>query len=171
MKHTALLMATSLLAGGAQAADYGLGVALSGSGEIFVPINVRSDLRIEPSLAFSRSNFKTDGITVRSGLYELKTGVFSIRSMGGNFQFLSGGRLGYQKVVRRQTEPTGFTSDSTSSGFVIEPTLAMEYLPFRQLALGAEASLRYERLTSQSDRGFDSQETSTVTRVTVKYFY
>ena len=171
MKHTALLIATSLLVGGAHAADYGLGVALNNSNEIFVPINVRSDLRIEPSLAFSRTDFSDENSTAKSRFYELKTGVFSIRPMGEGFNILFGGRLGYQKVVQRQADINGVFFDSTSSGFIIEPTLAMEYLPFKQLALGAEASLRYSRLTGKNDQGFDRTETDSITRITVKYFY
>jgi hypothetical protein len=172
MKPIALLIATSVLSTATQAADYGLGVTLSTSSEIFVPINLSSELRIEPSVALNRSEFKssTGNITTTSGTYNVKTGVFSIRPVGEGFNILAGGRLGYQKLVQRRTD-FDFAQDQTTSGYIVEPTLAVEYLPFKQLALGAEASLFYSRLKPRSDQGFSLTETGTVTKVTVKYFY
>jgi hypothetical protein len=172
MKPIALLIASSLLSGGTNAADYGLGVAFSTSSEIFVPINVRSDLRVEPSFAFSRNDFKSGNseFTTTSRTYSLKTGVFSIRPVGEGFNVLSGGRLGYAKIVQRRTD-IGFLEDNTSSGFIVEPTLAVEYLPVKQLALGAEVSLFYSRLKDKSGQGFDVTDSGTASKVTVKYFY
>ncbi len=171
MKPIALLIASSLLSGGANAADYGLGVALNNSREIFVPINVRSDLRVEPSLALFRSEFNGNGIATQSRVYVLKAGVFSIRPVGEGFNLLSGARLGYQKEVQRAADSNGSILDDTASGFVIEPTLAMEYLPFKQLAFGAEVSLRYSRLNAKSDQGNSRTDTQTDAKATVKYFY
>jgi hypothetical protein len=172
MKPIALLIATLLLSTGTQAAEYGLGVTLSTSSEIFIPINVRSDLRIEPSLALNRNDFKSGigDFTSTTRTYILKTGVFSIRPLGEGFNILSGGRLGYEKLVQRRTD-VGSLEDNSSSGFIIEPTLAVEYLPFKQLAFGAEVSLFYSRVTAKSDQGFSSTDSGTATKVTVKYFY
>lgn len=172
MKPIALLIATSLLSTATQAADYGLGVTLSTSSEIFVPINLSSNLRIEPSVALNRSDFKSGSseFTATTRAYNVKTGVFSIRPVGEGFNILAGGRLGYQRLVQRRND-IGFFEDQTSNGYIIEPSLAVEYLPFRQLALGAEASLFYSRLTPRTDQGFTQTQTSTVTKVTVKYFY
>ncbi len=174
MKPCAILIltATLVLTSAANAADYGLGVTLSGSSEIFVPINLSSDLRIEPSVALNRSDFKSGNseITSTSRAYSVKTGVFSIRPIGEGFNIVAGGRLGYQRLVQRRTD-FGFLDDQTISGYIIEPSLAVEYLPFKQLALGAEASLFYSRLTPKGDQGFTQTQTSTLTKVTVKYFY
>ena len=134
---------------------------------------MRSDLRIEPSLALRRSDFKsgTSDFTSTSRTYTLKTGVFSIRPLGEGFNLLSGGRLGYEKLVQRQADSSGFFVDGTSSGFIVEPTLAVEYLPFKQLAFGAEVSLFYSRLKAKSNQGSDLTDSGTATKVTVKYFY
>lgn len=167
-----ILTAASFLTSAANAADYGLGVTLSSSSEIFLPINLSSDLRIEPSVALNRNDFKsgTGDFTSTNRAYNVKTGVFSIRPISEGFNILAGGRLGYQRFVQRRTD-FGILEDQTSSGYIIEPSLAVEYLPFKQLALGAEASLFYSRLTPKNDQGFTQTQSSTVTKVTVKYFY
>lgn len=172
MKPLVILLTTSVLANAAHAAEYGLGVTFSRSSEIFIPINVRSDLRIEPSFALTRNDFKsgTSEFTTTNRTYILKTGVFSIRPVGEAFNVLAGGRLGYEKFVQRRTD-VGFLEDTTRRGFIVEPALAVEYLPFKQLAFGAEISLFYSRLKDKSSQGFSLTDTGTATQLTVKYFY
>jgi hypothetical protein len=177
MKHIALLLAISFVASGAQAAEYGLGASLgsfSDTQEIFVPIQVREGLRFEPSVTAQVATLRADSFnTQKDRFYVLKAGLFSVRPLHEGINLLTGGRLGYVKQRSTLSNDSGSSSSTEFTGFTVEPTLGMEYMPIKQLAMGAEVSLDYRQVKNEdaNDNTSNTKTLSTSTRITVKFFY
>lgn len=149
-----------------RAAEFGLGVALSGNGSgIFVPINVSEQWRVEPSLEYSKFNFSETDFDSSNEIYRLGVGVFRLWQSSEQVRTLVGVRVSYQSFSQ--------TRQFEVDGHGIAPTVGFEYAVTPSLVVGAEAALEYVDLDGEDPLGRPVRQDSTETRtaVTLKYFF
>lgn len=149
-----------------RAAEFGLGVALSGSGSgIFVPVNINEQWRVEPSLQYLKSEASQFGSEFSNDIYSLGVGVFRLWQSSDQVRTLAGVRVSRQ----------GFSQNDQfkADGHGIAPAVGFEYAVTPRLVVGAEAALEHVDLDGEDAAGDRVRQTSTETRtaVTLKYFF
>lgn len=148
-----------------RAAEFGLGVALSGSGSgIFVPININEQWRVEPSLLYFESEARQFGGEFSNDFYSWGVGVFRLWPSSDQVRTLAGVRVSRQGFSQK---------DLKADGHGIAPAVGFEYAVTPRLVVGAEAALEYVDLDGEDAVGDPVRQTSTETRtaVTLKYFF
>jgi hypothetical protein len=162
-----VLLMVSSFAG--RAAEFGLGVALNGGdAQIFMPINIGEQWRVEPSLLYSRVEASDSDFVADQ--YIAGLGAFRLWRASEQVRVLPGVRLLY--VNRSQKAGVGIDSRQSEEGYGIAPTLGFEYAVIPSLVVGAEVALEYVDL--ELTDSFGSSEivtTQTKTAVTLKYFF
>lgn len=156
-----LLLGLAAAALPAHAADYGIGVTLNPNA-LSLPFHVQPDLRFEPALSYSLFE---DDVGNKSLRWEVTAGLFRLYTLGPNWQLLGGARLGY----RRESNQTANSTDVNFNAAVVEPAVAVEFLPIRQIAIGLEGGLRLVRFYGENAGDFSTLDTTA--RLTLKYFY
>jgi hypothetical protein len=122
MRRLIAAVGLALCAGGAQAADFGLGVSVrSDDGWIYVPIDISKSFRIEPTVRYSST--ETSGInpvisaaSVDSEVWEAGIGVFGLQQIDESAHLYYGGRVAYlDRSLTSTTVYPGFTFEDKSS--------------------------------------------------------
>jgi hypothetical protein len=194
---TAWLIAALTLAGTqvAGAADVGLGVSVqSNDSWIYVPIDIGTKVRLEPSLRYFEGDSTSEvhqsflgsqvqtTIKSESKTYELALGVFGLTDVLESVRIYYGARLAYvdTKSEVRMSEQFGNTVDRTleetkSDGYRISPTLGFEYFLTKRFSLGGEAEWSYQDVDSEHSETAvprakaDSKSSGTDTRLIARY--
>jgi hypothetical protein len=185
MKKIAMIAALLCISGSALA-EVGLGVSIqSNDSTIYMPINVSKGFRIEPMLQYRKSSNEerlypsslyTLTASADTTAYMLGVGLFGVTQLGESANVYYGGRLGYVKaefeVSYPGTLPPGYGRPMSSSedidGFMVAPTIGLEYRFSEHFSIGGEAALTY----SSTDGDETSNEsTSTTTNIIFRYMF
>jgi hypothetical protein len=172
--------------GQAMAAEWGVGVGFGeNAGGVYVPVALSADVRVEPFVAYSESNYASNnGFSARSTALTAGTGLFHTRALGDGLTAYLGGRLGYLTYQTRESSGLIFAEGQPGpafvrkgKGFQVVPTVGVDYRFHKALSLGGEVGLSYTRakLNVGSSYGGDQQANSTskdtVTRLLMKYHF
>ncbi len=120
-------------------AKVGIGIGfthgpMSTGTEIFVPINVSPNLRVEPLLGFD--SVSLDDYFGKQSETIFGAGLFWVGPLGGQAQLYAGGRLALHWVSQTAA---GLNPDKAKRhDTLIGAVLGAEYLPHPRVALGAE---------------------------------
>lgn len=164
MKKVALALAALALAAPALAQDstggtVGIGVSIvpleTGSYnaptvEVYVPIKIAPQLRLEPSFGVQTADRVNNGNNVDTSDVTLGLGVFFVQRVAAPVDFYAGGRfkLNFAKVDDGVNENSG-------TDVVIAGALGGEYYFVPKFSLGLEAQLGY---FSRSDASIDEAD-------------
>ncbi len=164
MKKVALAIAALALAAPALAQDstggtVGIGVSIvpleTGSYnaptvEVYVPIKIAPQLRLEPSFGVQTADRVNNGNNVDTSDVTLGLGVFFVQRVAAPVDFYAGGRfkLNFAKVDDGVNENSG-------TDVVIAGALGGEYYFVPKFSLGLEAQLGY---FSRSDASIDEAD-------------
>lgn len=174
-----------LLTSNVFAAKYGIGMsARSGETDIYLPIDITSQVRLEPSIQYSRSeqNYSTDtAISSENSqkTYMLSLGMFYQFRAHDSVTIYSGLRAGYFKTTSKSKTSGDFISDSSfeGDGYSIVPTLGVEYWFAQSFSITGEAGYAFSE-ADYEDSGAtigtyksDIETQATVTRLVLRYFF
>lgn len=132
-----------------KAGRFGIGVGLSGGGNlvpgtvVFVPLNIAPNFRIEPFLGIDRFDIDPDPVLVdgKSSTVSLGAGAFYLARIVPQVQMYLGGRLGF--IFESFEEASATPDEWDRRDFLLAAALGGEYLPHPRIAVGAEAMLGY----------------------------
>ncbi len=112
--------------------------------QIFVPINISANLRIEPQLGYFRISDDADDTDDSS--FTLGAGVFFVKPVVQQTQLYLGGRLAVN-WTRDEDRTSSTNVDKTEqTNVTIAGVFGGEYLPSPWFSVGAEAQLAYTAL-------------------------
>lgn len=157
---------TLLCSANVWAAEYGIGLsAKSDDSLIYVPIDITSRIRVEPSVRFSNTNsksvsttpgfFATYETTYRTKIdqKEFALGVFGLTSVTDSARLYYGLRAAYidaqstYNIEERYTSPLTDISTrrekGSQDGYRLSPTLGFEYLINKHFSIGGEVEWFY----------------------------
>lgn len=172
MKRIILAAAVAAVTTQVTAADVGIGASVqSNDSWIYVPIDINSKLRLEPSLRFidaesqSRTEDSSFGLpittTVKSDgtTYELALGIFGLVPIAESARLYYGGRIAYidsESEIHIHQLFGNFEEQSvqktSSDGYRLSPTLGFEYLFNEHFSIGGEAEWFYQDVDSTRDQ-------------------
>ncbi len=114
--------------------------------QIYVPINVSPNLRIEPQIGFVRVANDADDTTDSS--FTIGAGVFFVKPVAQQTDLYLGGRLAFNWT--RDEDRTSATNVNTAkqTNTSVAGVFGGEYLPSSWFSVGAEAQIAY---VSQGD--------------------
>jgi hypothetical protein len=117
--------------------------------QIYVPIAVTPDFRLEPAFGLTSVNDKGTGYDLVSDAYSLGLGALYVRPVAPQVQVLAGGR--FTAVWSRDERPdTGAAQpgilEARQRSFVLAVVLGGEYLPSPWFSVGFEAQFAYALL-------------------------
>lgn len=162
MKRFAVALAALALAAPALAQDtagrdgtVGLGVSivpLEGAGtlptiELYVPIKLAPQLRLEPSIGIQTSDRENNGNNLDTSDVTLGLGVFFVQSVAAPLDFYAGGRL-----KLNFTSWDDGVNDDSGTDVIIAGALGGEYYLVPKFSLGLEGQLGYY---SRSEASYD----------------
>lgn len=163
-----LFLAGATFVSTASAADFGIGVSLSDNRTIYVPIEINNDLRVEPFLAHTNSEWALTTITtVERTDTTIGAGVFAKSKRSPSMLMYYGGRFAIINFEQTQTTTTvGGTTSTTvdGNGFRIAPTAGMEYVHDKKFSVGGEVSVYYQDVEDESSNG-------TATQLILRYYF
>ncbi len=160
MKKLVLALAALTMALPAVAQDktkIGIGVAIvpletagiaSPTIELYLPIQVAPQLRLEPSLGVRTSNGPTGGTDTRD--LTLGLGLFYVQSVATPVDLYAGGRLKLN-FARREEGPTGARVSDSGADVAIAAALGGEYYLVPKFSLGLEGQLGFYSNSSVHD--------------------
>lgn len=162
----------------------GVGLSLKeNENTIFVPIQLKASLLLEPYVAHWRISGSQEG-SPSGGTYRLAErslvlgmGAFWRRAQGERGQSYLGGRVGY--IRSTYTSDSGPNhSEHRAHGVEFVPTLGYSYALTPHLLLGGEVGYRYQRITQEDQDSFSNRTMSgrfsmdgTVTALVVRYLF
>jgi len=173
------------IAPGVLAAKYGIGMsARSGETEIYLPIDITSQFRLEPSIQYSqnKSSVSSSGSDIvddrdsKVTTYMLTLGAFYQYHVHNAVTIYSGIRAGY------------FESDSTfnslgsetslkGDGYSVAPTLGIEYWFIDSFSIAGEVGYVFNKsefqdnITAFDTYQFDNESQTTMSRLILRYFF
>tara|TARA_R110002073_G_scaffold25832_2_gene85245 strand:- start:110171 stop:110743 length:573 start_codon:yes stop_codon:yes gene_type:complete len=188
-KHVLLGLVLATSAGGAVAAEVGLGVSLdlsySPSSAISVPIIVSDSLLIEPYYREEDEDNKRTGTFALRYKYkssELGVGLFYRSEVKNGISYYMGARVGYLDNGYLIEESDGGGGEERTYGYAVSPTLALQYEVMPKLMISGEldwafssAKGRYYSVDTlpasivQNDVSKKTRETGS--RIFVRYFF
>jgi hypothetical protein len=173
------------LAGPAMAEEVGIGVSFfQDSGMVFVPISVTQNFRVEPYAGFYKTSRSSDSPMQSSSNSSsnsvLGTGLFATGRVLENVQLYGGGRVAY--VRRKQSYASSSSSypsqDTTTStsGYLVAPTMGFEYFLLKNISIGAEVGISYTRTSGSENNSANEADTrestsGTSTAMTIRYYW
>ncbi|WP_455220225.1 outer membrane beta-barrel protein [Kaarinaea lacus] len=168
------------------AAKYGIGMsARSGETEVYLPIDIASQFRLEPSIRYSHSkeNSSIDSIDSTENTnktYTLSLGVFYQFHAHDAINIYSGIRAGYFKSESTSTSSSGgiiYDSSFDGDGYSVVPTLGVGYLFARSFSITGEVGYAFIEADYENTGGnfgtrkMDTETQATVTRLILRYFF
>lgn len=186
MKKFIVIAAVLSVPGSALAAEVGLGVSIKSSDStIYVPINVSESFRIEPMLQYvnetSEDRLLPDTPYTIAASYDttqwiVGAGLFGVTKLADSASVYYGGRIGYQSVKNEiaytGSLPPGYTRPASSSdeydGYLLAPTVGLEYHFSEHFSIGGEAALTY---TSFDGDDSENENVSTSTNIIFRYMF
>ena len=170
----ARVLFTMLVPFPAISAEVGIGVSIdSDDSAIFVPIDLSSvAIRLEPFVEYSSFERKSGEETTSIDAKALGIGIFGTRQISENLLFYYGGRLAYveDESVLRSTlvspiglfQPTALDARNKSDGYMVRPSMGIEYYPLESFSIGLEIGLEYTDIEGESSTtGLPLQQTRT----------
>ena len=146
-------------------ADVGIGAALDPFEDIlFVPIELGAATRVEPFIAWTEYDISGgesyDALT-------LGVGIFRKINAPDRVQAYFGGRLGYTEF-----ESDTPTFDQQSHGYLLEPTLGIEYHFVEQVSVSVEAVAYYHWSDEEAGgNAFDRKGAGTSSRIVLRAYF
>jgi hypothetical protein len=163
------LCSTSVLA-----ADFGVGIsARSDDGIVYVPIDISKSFRIEPSIRYASTEWKSvyDSIEQESEELEVGIGVFGLKQVTEAARIYYGARLAYvnfKTTFVNRTVQLASIGESDQDGYRIGPTVGFEYLFGQHFSVGGEASYSFLDLEGDSTSVIRGAGFVTTTRTDVE---
>lgn len=155
----------------ANSAEIGIGVSPKTSdASIYIPIDIGSRFRVEPSLRFSeRTSESTSSGMNSSKSTSIGVGVFGLTRVTEDIAIYYGGRIGEleQKTTLRTTlvdpiglfQPTHVDARSESDGHFISASAGLEYSLIERLSISLEVGLERSELdATQSVTGMPLED-------------
>ncbi len=122
--------------------------------QIYVPINVSPNLRIEPQFGYFSNT--DDEVDETDSAFTLGAGVFYVAPVSERTNIYAGGRLAFTWTKDEDHAGTTFTK-TTQRNTSIAPVFGGEYSPSPRFSVGAEAQLNFVWL---GDPKFEAAGTS-----------
>jgi hypothetical protein len=154
------LMSTTALA----QVQTGVGVSVQDSGsKIYVPINITEEFRIEPKFSYAKqSSDREDYSEFDFKIYELGIGLFGVKAIAPEFNFLYGLNLG---LLRGSSENKYDGSEnkyeSEMKGVSLSHIVGFEYYFVENISIGSEVALVYSKLDETYSSSFDDEDDKT----------
>jgi hypothetical protein len=125
-------------------ANVGIGIGLTDGPfftgtEIFVPINVSPNFRIEPLIGIDRIDI--DGGGGEASNFLIGAGLFWVNPIASQANIYMGGRLALN--FASSTDAGVNPDEDERTDFFLGPALGGEWLPHPRIAIGAEAMLGF----------------------------
>lgn len=148
-----------------------------GSNKILIPINVSSNLRVEPFLGYTQVRTKDtssplgDDVDWASTL-TIGAGVYLLGDLGSNAEVYGGGRLAINRVAagfEYKSSGTTVSGDDSFFGFGLAAVGGAEYYLSPRFALGVEAELGFDTIESQQD--FKETKIGTAAFLTARAYF
>lgn len=139
----------------------GIGVSVQDSGsKIYVPINVTEEFRIEPTFSYAKQNSdREDYSESEFKTYELGVGLFGIKSIVPEFNFLYGINLGVLRgSSENEYESSGLKYESDMKGISVSHIIGFEYYFVQNISIGSEVAIVYSSLDITDSDNFDDEE-------------
>lgn len=174
MKKLALATMALCLSSGLYAAEYGVGVTVSGDDEgytIYAPINISKELRVEPFINYESEEWEEDNTTWGGEDEEIEIGVgaYKIISTSEKTNLIIGGRISYFDGGTDYDNGDEYNQH----GYTLAPVLGFEFFPIPNLSIGADIALEYydEKSTSNTNNTYTYSGMETQTQVNVKFYF
>jgi hypothetical protein len=159
MRKLCVAVGLALCSGSALAADFGVGIsARSDDGFLYVPVNITSSLRIEPSVRYISNEqtftqtFSEDSQETKQ--WELGVGVFGLKKVADAAHIYYGARFAYVDVQSTTVGEGSFGlpvyGKTDQDGYRIGPTVGFEYLFGGHFSVGGEASYMFLDVDGES---------------------
>ena len=185
MKKVLVLTALLAVSGDALAAEVGLGVSIrSGDPTIYVPIDIGERFRIEPLLRYQShkseqllsapsSSYTLTG-TAKTTSLAIGSGFFGVAALADSATVYYGARLAYltskldvsYSVSGAGGPPAPASTNEKQDGFLLAPTLGLEYRLSEHFAIAGEAALEYSKIDGD---GNEESGTRTTTNIVFRY--
>lgn len=148
-----------------QAAEYGLGVSLSGDNRvIYLPVNISPSWRVEPYGQFYRSVVESSSSANSSIGHDLGLGAFKLGLITSQVRIYGGARVA---KTHHNREPHW-------TGYSISPTIGAEYYFVDKFSIAGEASLSLSRAKTEfvnESLNTTNELTKTETQVVLRYLF
>jgi hypothetical protein len=189
-----LLMIVGILSNSTMAAEYGIGVGFGqNANTIYIPIKLSPDITLEPYITVGKDSSKStltaapnypyfnNATSSSSSSYAgYGLGVFAKRGVTDSGEIFGGARLAYVKSKQTdQSNGNTFTDQNITSeytGYILAPTVGVEYFFQKNISMGAEVSAAYSNIKSKYDTPNYSTEsrgtsTRTSTMISLRYYF
>ena len=142
--------------------DQGVNYLPIGLGNIYLPINISENFRIEPDIGIFSYSYSSDDYEKRTDQFRLGLG-FHYSKNYGSIKILFGARFGsiFNSIKREYEDSNNENEKDEISATVLfgGPTIGAEYYFAKRFSLGAEAQLNYISLGEYQD---ENNETRTI---------
>lgn len=134
-----------------------------GLGNIYMPINLSRDFRLEPEIGIFSYGYSYIGYKRKANEFRIGIGFHFSRNYAST-KILFGVRLGiiYHSIKREYDNPEYEDDDYSAMDFYIGPTVGAEYFITKHFSLGTEAQLNYISIGEYDDDEDDENETRTI---------
>ena len=139
----------------------GVGVSVQDSGsKIYVPINITKEFRIEPTFSYAQQNSdREDYSEFEFKTYELGIGLFGVKAIASEFNFLYGLNLGLSRGSSENTyDDSDSKYESEMKGVSLSHIVGFEYYFVENISIGSEVALVYSKLDITDSSSFDDDE-------------
>ena len=142
----------------------GIGVSVQDSGsKIYVPINVTEEFRIEPTFSYAKqSRDREDYSEFDFKIYELGIGLFGVKAIAPEFNFLYGLNIGFLRgSSENKYDGSENKYESEMKGVSLSHIVGFEYYFVENISIGSEVALVYSKLDETDSNSFDDEDDKT----------
>ena len=162
MKYLISIFIIMLVSINSFAQEVGIGVSAQGDRTIYMPIEIDTALRLEPSLYYYKSN-DTGEFSGSSEEYEILVGLFNLKRQSEKSKIYYGVRAGYTAYHYKSG-----SDHEHFEGYKIEPTIGLEYSLIENLTVAGDVSFSY---SNRNGEARTREYTSTDSELTVRYYF